>query len=65
MASEVSHRQKLQDEVRYHVFHMVATSKRIGDETGLSDSGSWTFPLSALMQYRSMKKCFNSVDDIR
>ena len=65
VASPVPRRQKLHDEIRYHVSSMVATSKQLGDETRLNDDGSWTFPLSDLMQYPSIQKYFKTVDDIR
>lgn len=65
MANPVSHKEKLQGEIKYHVFDMVATSKRLGDETKLNDDDSWTFPLSDLLRYPSIQKYFNSVDDIR
>ena len=65
VASPVPRRQKLHDEIRYHVSVMVATSKQLGDETRLNDDGSWMFPLSDLMQYPSIQKHFKTVDDIR
>lgn len=65
MASPVPRMQKLQNEIRYCVSYLVATSRWLGDETRLNDDESWTFPLSDLMRYPSIQKYFNTVDDIR